>query len=606
MKLFFGGAVLILIVLSVLRLVNFWTEPEPDKLSEPVSVLIADFENETGNDLYTDVLEDLLRIGIEIAPFVDNYPRRDAHLEVLELATDQSPEPRLNLEGASLLATKKDINVVIGGRIYSGTDGISIVLSGPQLPEQTQLFEIAETADSADDVISSIVRLANRLRLALGDHDRPDYSGSPETFASASLEAAAEYMKGQRFQQDRDLELAIGHYSKAIELDPEFIRAYVGRALCKFELGMTVAAKKDWEFALPRLGKLSERARRRTLIVYYATVTEDWHKALEEAERLVERYPADNAGLNNIAVGAFYTLDFDRAREAGKAALDRYPGASVLKTNLALYSMYAGDFEESSRLANEVIEQYPNNSASWVAIALSSLALGDHSSAQNIYTELMGTSGYGKSVAMEGVADLLIYNRDYMGAVTLLEEAIDVDFDQNSNESAAIKHTMLAESYLALDDWDMALVEVQKALDIGTSNASMVASALILTKLGELGQAELVANELAHDLSVTRRAYANLIRARIAEANNRPIQAIELLKTAIQQADLWHVRFTLGNVYLESGNYVEAFGEFQACRDRIGESLSIYLNDRPTFRMLGKLEAAMDTTDRGLRASLVE
>ena len=597
---------MILIVLSVLRLVNFWTEPEPDKLSEPVSVLIADFENETGNDLYTDVLEDLLRIGIEIAPFVDNYPRRDAHLEVLELATDQSPEPRLNLEGASLLATKKDINVVIGGRIYSGTDGISIVLSGTQLPEQTQLFEIAETADSADDVISSIVRLANRLRLALGDHDRPDYSGSPETFASASLEAAAEYMKGQRFQQDRDLELAIGHYSKAIELDPEFIRAYVGRALCKFELGMTVAAKKDWEFALPRLGKLSERARRRTLIVYYATVTEDWHKALEEAERLVERYPADNAGLNNIAVGAFYTLDFDRAREAGKAALDRYPGASVLKTNLALYSMYAGDFEESSRLANEVIEQYPNNSASWVAIALSSLALGDHSSAQNIYTELMGTSGYGKSVAMEGVADLLIYNRDYMGAVTLLEEAIDVDFDQNSNESAAIKHTMLAESYLALDDWDMALVEVQKALDIGTSNASMVASALILTKLGELGQAELVANELAHDLSVTRRAYANLIRARIAEANNRPIQAIELLKTAIQQADLWHVRFTLGNVYLESGNYVEAFGEFQACRDRIGESLSIYLNDRPTFRMLGKLEAAMDTTDRGLRASLVE
>ena len=73
-----------------------------------------------------------------------------------------------------------------------------------------------------------------------------------------------------------------------------------------------------------------------------------------------------------------------------------------------------------------------------------------------------------------------------------------------------------------------------------------------------------------------------------------------------QQADLWHVRITLGNVYLESGNYVEAFGEFQACRDRIGESLSIYLNDRPTFRMLGKLEAAMDTTDRGLRASLVE
>ncbi len=606
MKFLYGCAVLILIVLSVLRLVNFWTEPEPDKLSEPVSVLIADFENETGNDLYTDVLEDLLRIGIEIAPFVDNYPRRDAHLEVLELATDQSPEPRLNLEGASLLATKKDINVVIGGRIYSGTDGISIVLSGTQLPEQTQLFEIAETADSADDVISSIVRLGNRLRLALGDHDRPDYSGSPETFASASLEAAAEYMKGQRFQQDRDLELAIGHYSKAIELDPEFIRAYVGRALCKFELGMTVAAKKDWEFALPRLGKLSERARRRTLIVYYATVTEDWHKALEEAERLVERYPADNAGLNNIAVGAFYTLDFDRAREAGKAALDRYPGASVLKTNLALYSMYAGDFEESSRLANEVIEQYPNNSASWVAIALSSLALGDHSSAQNIYTELMGTSGYGKSVAMEGVADLLIYNRDYMGAVTLLEEAIDVDFDQNSNESAAIKHTMLAESYLALDDWDMALVEVQKALDIGTSNASMVASALILTKLGELGQAELVANELAHDLSVTRRAYANLIRARIAEANNHPMQAIELLKTAIQQADLWYVRFTLGNVYLESGNYVEAFGEFQACRDRIGESLSIYLNDRPTFRMLGKLEAAMDTTDRGLRASLVE
>ena len=46
--------------------------------ARPVSVLIADFENKTGDPVFDGVVEQALGLGIESASFVTAYPRRDA------------------------------------------------------------------------------------------------------------------------------------------------------------------------------------------------------------------------------------------------------------------------------------------------------------------------------------------------------------------------------------------------------------------------------------------------------------------------------------------------------------------------------------------------
>jgi hypothetical protein len=44
-----------------------------------------------------------------------------------------------------------------------------------------------------------------------------------------------------------------------------------------------------------------------------------------------------------------------------------------------------------------------------------------------------------------------------------------------------------------------------------------------------------------------------------------------------------------------------AFGEFQLCRERIGEALSMYLNDRPSYRSVKNLEDQIQLTNALLR-----
>jgi hypothetical protein len=50
--------------LSLSLYANFRSVPDPAELPDPVSILIADFANDTGNELFAGVLEDTLRIGI--------------------------------------------------------------------------------------------------------------------------------------------------------------------------------------------------------------------------------------------------------------------------------------------------------------------------------------------------------------------------------------------------------------------------------------------------------------------------------------------------------------------------------------------------------------
>jgi hypothetical protein len=124
---------------------------------------------------------------------------------------------------------------------------------------------------------------------------------------------------------------------------------------------------------------------------------------------------------------------------------------------------------------------------------------------------------------------------------------------------------------------------------------------MLLAELGEYDMADAIASQLSDELSDMRRAYASTIRATIASKQRQPAKAVELSKLAINTADLWLARFVLGKVYLDAGYLVEAYNEFQICKDRSGEAVAVFLDDRPSFRMIRHLDTAMEQTSNSLR-----
>ena len=323
-KMDFGviGVLSVALIFSVY--LNFTSGPAVVEEPEPLSVLIADFVNKTGDELFTGTLEQALQIGIESAPFITGY-RRDA---ALKLAASLQPVDVLNEAVARLVAVREGIKLVMAGSIEENDGRYTLYVRAVDPKGGEVLISVEVDAKDKLGVLAAIGTLAGDLREELGDKslDREKLVAS-ETFTAKNLEAAQAYARAQSLQYSGKYEESIEFYRAALEYDPEFGRAYSGLALSASSLGRTEEAQELWTKALENLGSMTERERLRTLGLYYSRVSRNREKAIESYTALVEKYPADDAAHNGLAIQYFYTLDFDSALEAGGHLLDIYPSS---------------------------------------------------------------------------------------------------------------------------------------------------------------------------------------------------------------------------------------------------------------------------------------
>lgn len=564
----------------------------PDEPPQIVSILIADFENRTDEELYSGVLEDFLVVGLEVAPFVDNYSRKTAKALAATLPGSDSEAPVLDPETASLLALREGINIVIAGSVARTRDGLTININAMSAGDQKELFEVTEVVDADADVLAAIAAVAKDLRIELGNAEKPGIAGDSESFAVTNLEAAAEYLKAQDLQLDRRLEEAVVHYKKALQLDPEFARAYAGLALTEQYLGNADAATGNWKEALARLDRLTERGRLRTLGNYYMINQGNYDKALETYETLVSKYPADNVAQNNLAVTAFYALDFDRAMEVGREVAVRYPKHSGYRANYALYAMYASQFAEGLDVATALIDDDPTSAYAYLVLALSAAASGRLDDAEDAFRRMTELDQFGRSIGKEGLADLAMYRGDLDSALAILDAAIAEEQVLNATHTVALKQVMRAEALLRAGRNDRADEAIRTALqNAGGDPAILVPAARILIELGDMDAAGEVAAGLSASLSIPKQAYGKAVLAQVAAANEDWDNAVVHADAGLEIADLWLLRFVRAETLVRAGRRGEAQADLERCRERAGEGIAVFLNDRPSFRMLLDLDA---------------
>jgi hypothetical protein len=80
----------------------------------------------------------------------------------------------------------------------------------------------------------------------------------------------------------------------------------------------------------------------------------------------------------------------------------------------------------------------------------------------------------------------------------------------------------------------------------------------------------------------------------------RAVEAVDALKTALGFADLWLVRYMLGEAYLAAGYPAEAKSEFEACVKRRGEVMALFLDDTPTYRYYAPVPQRLAATNADL------
>jgi serine/threonine protein kinase/tetratricopeptide (TPR) repeat protein len=579
---------------------------------EPVPILIADFENLTNDPVFEGTLERTLSIALEEAPFITAFDRPQAR----RIAAAQiGPGARLDGKAAQLIAVREGIKVVLAGSIEPRGSGYAIAVRGlrgdvnaeastgqADAAPAAELWTHSATARSKDQVLRALGTVASDIRSALGDTaSASERLASAETITAGSLEAVREYSMAQDLHSAGKFEEAAGYYERAIALDDEFGRAYAGWATTLYHLRRRDEAEERWKQALALMDRMTEREKYRTLGTYALAIAQNYEMAIDNYTKLVERYPTDLAGHNNLGFAYFNVLNFPKALEEGRKALELYPKNVLFRNNYALYAMYASDFETAAKEAEALVADAPGFSKNYLPLAVAAMANGNYDAARQAYARMAATGPEGAATANMGLADLAIYTGRFAEAEKLLREGIAADEKSGNGALGAAKHVALAALYQASNRSALAVREIDTALTQGGRDpAVLVPAARVHLLAGRKDEAAAIAATLDNQLQPQPRAYAKIIDANIALLNTRRASAVDDFREAIKLADFWIARFDLGVTYAAAGHYAEALNELEICLRRRGEATALFLDDTPTFRYLATLPYWLGRAQEGV------
>ncbi len=569
----------------------------PPKAAAPVSILVADFENKTGDSVFDGALEQPLTIAMEGASFVTAYPRRDA----LKVAQGlKGAAARLDHPTAQLIAFREGVKYTLAGSVTSS--GRKFVLQLDLVdPDGTVVQSAVAEASNKGDVLTTIGTLAARIRARVGDKtvdaSRP---AGRETFTAASLDAFHEYAVAQDLAIGGKDEEAVAHYRKAIEFDPNFGRAYSGLAVSSQRLGHGDEATTASNKALTLMDRMNDREKYRTLGAYYLGTVRNYEKAVENYAALVTAYPSDSGGYGNLALAHFYLHDFAKALQEGRHAVELSPKAVLQQANLALYAMYAGDFAGASAAARKVLAEQRTYVSAYLPLAMDAVINGDLAAAAKAYDDMADTGVRGSSLAAIGRADLALYAGRAADAAAELQKGIAADLTARNTTGAALKGVALAEAFIADGKKPLATKAASDALGPSRQLATLVPAARVAIAAGRIGDAKAIATELEGQLQKQNRAYGKIILAEIALSEKRTAEATDLLAQSQQLADVWLAHLQLGIAYVQAGHFAEAVSELEACEKRRGEATALFFDDVPTVRYLATLPYWIGRAQEGL------
>jgi len=375
--------------------------PAPKKV---VQVLIADFNVEPA--VLDTPLEPVLTLALEGASFVEVADRQRAKNVAATIKAKQTP---LDEETARLVAVREGINIVVSGSLARRGDKLQVSTKAVDAATGKVLANDRVDVKDKGGVLAAMAKLGASIRSSLGDATAENVQlAAAETFTAGSLEAITNYAKAQELRSGGKWEEAIRYYSQAVAVDAKLGRAYAGMAAASFNLGRSDEAERYYQLALAHTDRMTDREKYTTRGGYFLTVR-DYDRAIEEFRTLVEKFPADTAGHNNLALAYFYKRDMSRALLEGQKFVSLYPNIVSARNNLALYAMYAGNFETAKAEAAKALELTPSFVKGYVVTALSDLALGRLDEAAQTYNKMAALSSRGASLEAAGLADLRIH-----------------------------------------------------------------------------------------------------------------------------------------------------------------------------------------------------
>jgi tetratricopeptide (TPR) repeat protein len=327
-------------------------------LTEEDRVLVAEFENRTGDPLLGDAIQEALAIDLARSRTVSVVPPDDV-AEVLH-RMERDPGTPLDVDLAREVAVRDGIKAVVSGQVNPAGKGyvLSVRLLIAESGEAVGAYR--ETADSDGDIIPAIDRLSRAIRENVGESLKTIRAGKPlAEVTTSSLLALQKYSQAVRASDfENDVEKAVTLLQEATELDTSFAMAFRKLAVVYGNaFGPNLTSVRAVRRAYEHRDRLPDRERHLTVAMYYGWITRETEKAISEYERLLDLDPEDTWAINNVA-GLYGSLgDREKALALYRRA-DSLEASPLHLGNIASELMNLGRYEEAEAAVGEFAGRY--------------------------------------------------------------------------------------------------------------------------------------------------------------------------------------------------------------------------------------------------------
>jgi eukaryotic-like serine/threonine-protein kinase len=556
-------------------------------LTEKDAVVLADFDNTTGDAVFDGTLKQALAVDLEQSPFLNVLSDRRIN-ETLQLM-GRGRNERVTREVAQEICVRTGGKALLAGSISHLGNEYLVGLEAVGCGNGDSLAKEQAPASSKEDAVRALDKVAANLRTKLGESlasvqkfDVPIEATTP------SLEALKSFSMGVTTQAQKGDAEAAPFLRRAIELDPNFAMAYARLGISYNNLNQPSLAAENLKKAYELRDRVSEREKFHITADYYRVATGELEKEAQTYILWVQSYPRDPIPLTNLGANSSILGQWQKAVQETQDALRLDPNDVIAYGNLAEGFLAVNRLDEAKAAIDQA--QARKLDGGILRLAAYFLAFLRNDSAQMEQQVEWGSGKPGdEDLLLSAQSDTEAFHGRLVRARDLSRRAIDSAVRADSKETAALWQVNAALREAEFGNTAQTKQGVSAALALAPGRDVKLLGALAMARTGDAARAKAMVDQLekSNPSNTVLKLYWLPILNATAELNGgNSARGLEHLEAAAPyelgepppfQLGTLYSAYLRGQAYLLAHNGSAAAIEFQKLIDHRGIVLNFPL-----------------------------
>jgi serine/threonine protein kinase/tetratricopeptide (TPR) repeat protein len=576
------------IVVSVSAYLYFMDADRPPRLTDTDTIVLADFDNKTGDPVFDDTLRQGLSVELQQSPFLSQIS--DEQIQRQLRLMGQPKEARLISDMARQVCVRTASTLVLEGSIATLGSQYVLGLRARNCGTGATVSEEQVQVARREDVLNGLSQIGRQFRTQVGESlaTIEKHSTPLAEATTSSLEALKAYSTGLKEAQSSGPSAGIPFFQRAVEIDPTFAMAHAMLGLTYSAVGESVLSGESTTKGWLLRDRVSDPENFFIDFTYNRQVTGNLEQAYQTLELWLQAYPRGEAPRPLELLGGVSTHGtgrFERAIEASQQSIARDPDFAIGYYNIASSYYFLDRLDDAESTLQRASDR--NLEMPELAVLRYNIAVlkGDQAQMDRAVGLARGKRRAEHWIAHEEALALARSGR-LQAARQSSNRALDLALQEGEREAAASYRAARALWEAACGNAVEGKRNAMAALDLSNGRDVEYAAALALGFSKDSSRSEALAGDLEKRFpedTFAKFTYLPVLRALSALERGKPTDSVERLQIALRYELAasglnfnhfylggLHSAYVRGEAFAAGRRYPEAVAEFQKFLDHRG------------------------------------